>query len=155
MTQIWTYFLVDTSVPALMTFTTGLKQMIFFDGGPFQLRLSISRINSSVKWWGCGRQGHDDKGPVITCPETITKRSQNVLSVTCSALTLAHLGSKMLGCSVQFLIGTLVNTSTRLEVFKIEGDMTSNQDWKSWLRPCRNRPFLQGRNQDWILSTVD
>ena len=31
-------------------FTTGLKQTMFFEGGPFQLRLSISRINFSVKW---------------------------------------------------------------------------------------------------------
>jgi len=110
MTQIWTYFLVDTRVPALMTFTTGLKQMIFFDGGPFQLRLSISRINSSVKWWGCKRQGHGDKGPVIACPEINTERSWNVFSVTCIALTLAHLGPKMLERSLQFLIesaGTL------------------------------------------------
>ena len=39
-----------TRVPGLVTFTTGLKQMIFFEGGPFQLRLIISRINMSVKW---------------------------------------------------------------------------------------------------------
>jgi len=95
-----------------MTFTTGLKQMIFFDGGPFQLRLSISRINSSVKWWG-ERQGHGDKGPVIACPETNTKRSCIVFSVISIALILAQHGPKMSRRPLKFLIespGTLSGT---------------------------------------------
>ena len=96
-----------------MTFTPGLKQMIFFEGGPFQLRLSIPRINSSVNWWGCGRRVHGDKGPVLACPETNTKRSCIVFSVISSALILAHHGPKMSRRPLKFLIespGTLSGT---------------------------------------------
>jgi len=79
--------------------------MIFFEGGPFQLRLSISRINSSVKWWECGRQGHDDKKGVEKRPGTNTKHLCIVFAVTSIALTLGLLGPKMLGRSAQFSSG--------------------------------------------------
>ena len=88
------------------TFTPGFKQMIFFEGGLFQIRLSISRINSSVKWWGCGRRGHGDKGPVLACPGTNIKRSCIAFAVTSIALILGHIWANMLGRSAQSLIGS-------------------------------------------------
>ena len=93
-------------VLGLVTFTTGLKQMIFFEGGPFQLRLSIPRINSRVKWWGCRRRGHGDKGPVLACPGTNIKHSCIVFAVTSIALILGLLRPEMLGHFAQSLIGS-------------------------------------------------
>ena len=93
-------------VQRLVTFTTGLKKLGGFKGDPFQLRLSIPRINSCMKWSGCGRRVHVDKGPVPACPRTNIKRSCIVFAVTSIALILWPLRTKMLERSAQSLIGS-------------------------------------------------
>ena len=125
--------------------------MGFFEGGPFQLRLSIPRINSSVKWWWCGRRVHGDKGPVPACPETNTKRSCIVYAVTSIALILGHLRAKRLGRSAQSLT-PLAGSIFRPEFFGLKIRMKiSNRIW-DWV--VQNDVILSNlvkKDSSWIL----
>ena len=99
----------------------------FFEGGPFQLRLSISRIDISLKWWECGCQVHGDKKGVKGRLGTNIKRSCILFAIKSIALTLGHLRPEILRRSALSLIGS---PGTLCPTFRPVGEIGSRFDIK-------------------------